>query len=431
MTHSKDLQDSKNTAELIQELFQEDKVKARLNSLDLNQSIDEKKFPAFILRLIFHPDKVQRLAKLLRAEPFDAIETATVFQTIWNEFYPKRSQLEELIYKITLSKRLTDDEIAQLTASSEQATLKIIEALQSSNKFPYSGAINALKQIGDERAIPTLLEFITPPDTWKNRDDYEVVSEALNALVAISKRSPNTTTHNTQIINTLEDLYLGQLLSAESSFDQNLYEAARISVDTLDQMNDKYSEELLIKILQIDYHPWITAQAAASLVQRNSIKGVTQTIELIRNVNYSSADLLIEIVKLKDQPIIHLAAKQLLDVLPQMKHEEIRAAVVWAIGQLKDPIAVPALIDYATHTQYEHRALALQGLGLCGDTRAVTILTQFTLDTSEPLYRQDHGGTMFVFRRLRHQKISDIARESLKQIQERQGTITSNSDPSQ
>ena len=31
-------------------------------------------------------------------------------------------------------------------------------------------------------------------------------------------------------------------------------------------MNDKYSEELLIKILQIDYHPWITAQAAASLV---------------------------------------------------------------------------------------------------------------------------------------------------------------------
>jgi len=196
------------------------------------------------------------------------------------------------------------------------------------------------------------------------------------------------------------------------AFDKNLYNKAVEAAWIMGQLKNSSALPHLFEVIQNRHsHTWLKERAIIAVGQIGDEQAIPQLIELIDKHDYNLHFAIEALVIMGSMTAVpHLIAS-----LEKARDDDTKAAIMHALGQLRDPRAIPILTECVKAYQADMKAAAIQALGNLGDPGAIPIL-ETCLEDSTILNRQDWGGTFWLFRTYRQRKICEMALEALKQI---------------
>jgi len=198
----------------------------------------------------------------------------------------------------------------------------------------------------------------------------------------------------------------------KKAFDDSLYTKACEAALILGALQDSRALPVLFNVATNEFsHPTIKENGIMALGQIGDEQAIPYLIGLVDSHDYNTHHAIDALVKIGSIE----AVPHLLNSLEKAWDADVQAAVIWALGQLYDPRAVPKLIEWVETNISDMRAVAIQALGSIRYTSAIPVL-ESCLDDRTMMDRHDMGGTFWLFRSYRDQKISDMALEALQEI---------------
>jgi HEAT repeat protein len=202
------------------------------------------------------------------------------------------------------------------------------------------------------------------------------------------------------------------LESYRKAFDDNLFNKACESAWALGQLKDGRALPHLLRVIKDrDSHPTIRENAIIALGLIGSEEAIPHLIELVDNHDFNSHFAIDALIEIKSSTAVPL----LINSLNNRKIQDIEAHIIWALGQLRDLRATSTLNEWVKTHSADMKAVAIQALGNIGDFSAIPVL-KACLDDVTILNRNDHGGTLWLFRSYRGRTISEMALAALQEI---------------
>ena len=264
-----------------------------------------------------------------------------------------------------------------------------------------------------EEAIPELLNSFRTSEfrhglAYQKDNKLRSISKALLKITEIEKNPHTKKSITDQIISEMT-FHLHQDLG--HPIDTNLYNKAFESAWVMGQLKNVSVLPDLFKVIKGNYHPYVQESALLALAEIGDEQAIPHLIELINTMDYNVLHAINALVNLGSKAAVpHLIAS-----LDRAGNEDVRASIIWALGQLRDPRATTTLIECVKTYEADMKAVAIEALGYLGDASAIPVL-ETCLENSLVLHRQDHGGTLWLFRTYRGKKISEMALKALQQM---------------
>jgi len=232
------------------------------------------------------------------------------------------------------------------------------------------------------------------------------------ALVGIAEKEENTLTKDRILKQIIKEMvvHMDQQFTT-TPLDDNLFNKACEAAWVMGELKSEKALPHLLEGAKGNYHPTIRETALIALGEIGDEQAIPHLIELINKHDFNLHFAIDALVRLGSIA----AVPNLIASLENAWDEEVRAAIIWALGQLHDPRATPKLMECVKNYKADMKAVAIQALGNLGDDSAVPIL-EICLEDKMALDRHDYGGTFWLFRTYRGKKVCDIALEALQQI---------------
>jgi len=275
-----------------------------------------------------------------------------------------------------------------------------------------------LGAIGDERAVPPLLAHLDDPSGWTWQLEVDQRRLCLNALVSIAIRLGDPDV-NAQVIDRLVHYFFDRRYDehflSPGTHDLRCYYITQWSIEALGRLGDERVIPLLLPVLASDHTPSIVEAAIEALVSFGDASAIPVLIDLVKQQHYSVHAALDALARLRQPEAVPGLLEALDRGLEMEMPDEVKASILWTLGELEDPRAVPALLEIAETHDKDMRAAAIEALGKIRDPAAVPALIAYLGDDTV-LNRQDYAGTLFLFQTYRGKRVASMAIDALLRI---------------
>jgi HEAT repeat protein len=267
-----------------------------------------------------------------------------------------------------------------------QAVPSLLRALHDRDRDVRCSVVEALGRIGDVHAVPALLQALNDSNmniVWKTIEALGQIgnAQAISGLVQAlgDWRSPVPGKAAEALVK-IGPPAVPSLVQALQNRDNNV---RRIAADTLGQIGVAQAVPGLIQALQ-DSDKLVCISAAKALGQiEGDAQALPNLIEALQDmgwlVRFGAVEALGQIEVL--QAIPHLL-RTLQDENPY-----VRRRTVEVLGQIGDPQAIPGLIQALQDRHIDVRCSAAEALGQIGDAGAILVLLQALQDRHQYVRR--------------------------------------------
>lgn len=215
--------------------------------------------------------------------------------------------------------------------------------------------------MGDERAVPALIEALSDKDEWVR----------FGAMIVLAKMGEPA-------VKPLIDVLMHPNRVVRES-----------AAETLGRIGDRRAVEFLAPLLN-DTHDGVRCQAAVALGRMGDARAVGQLIAVLHN---PASDIRTKAIKALGQIGDVRAVEPLVDILYREQDRWMRLFAVEALGHIGDFRAIEPLLDVAYDDHHDLRAKAIATLGEIPFAFALDAL--FSLVNDPETYFEDQQSALF------------------------------------